>query len=260
MRSKLKRRDFLKTGALSGAGALSASIFRRHSGLASTAASGPPNIILIIVDELRYPMTFPGRIKTADEFLAKYMPNLYNSLWTEGVKFSRYYTAASDCTPSRGIIATGLHAHQTNMLTTRAPFFAQNLPELDPDFPTYGKLLRELGYETPYIGKWHLSDSPASPHAPGASEYLQPYGFQGLTMPDPLGLPGQGIGASLPLGPLQSGDLPIGDAEIATQAVRWLGRRASGSGSKPFCLTVSFINPHDKQFFWAGIDVKRFKE
>ncbi|HUK90939.1 MAG TPA: sulfatase-like hydrolase/transferase, partial [Blastocatellia bacterium] len=168
-KAALNRRDFLKTGALAAAGALSPSLRRRRI---TQAPSGPPNIILIIVDELRFPVTFPGRIKTPDEFVARYMPNLYKSVWAPGVKFSRYYTAASDCTPSRGAIATGLYAHQVHMLTTRANFFVQSLPQLDPDFPTYGKLLRDAGYDTPYIGKWHLSDSPASPFAAGASEYL----------------------------------------------------------------------------------------
>ena len=73
-----------------------------------------PNIILITVDQLRFPMHFQSLgMNSADEFVAKYMPNLYNFLWKDGVKFSNYYTAASDCTASRATIHTGLYGYQT---------------------------------------------------------------------------------------------------------------------------------------------------
>ena len=159
-----------------------------------------PNIIFIHVDEMRFPMHLPANAPTPDAFLAKYMPNLY-SLWTKGVKFKRYFTAAADCTPGRGTFVTGLYAYQTGLFLTREstsnPYATkQPQPALHPDFPTYGKVLREARpgftpYETPYIGKWHLSNSPEGPNDTGAATYLEEYGFKGLTMPDPLGMPSQ---------------------------------------------------------------------
>jgi len=75
------------------------------------------------------------------------MPNIY-SLWQDGVKFSRFYTAASDCTPARATLVTGLYAYQTYSMVTRAnpnnpTAVAQLQPQLSADFPTYGKLLRD---------------------------------------------------------------------------------------------------------------------
>ena len=70
-----------------------------------------PNIILITVDQLRFPMHFQSLgINSADEFVAKYMPNLFKYLWKDGVKFSNYYTAASDCTT--GILQRATVAHR----------------------------------------------------------------------------------------------------------------------------------------------------
>jgi arylsulfatase A-like enzyme len=69
-------------------------------------------------------------------------------------------------TVARGTLVTGLCSHQTWLLvnvlakpynpTSREPF-------LNPAFPTYGKLLRKAGYQTLYVGKWHLSIPPEFP-------------------------------------------------------------------------------------------------
>ena len=223
-----------------------------------------PNIIFIHVDELRFPTGFPAGMTCADEFMKTFMPWTYQQLWQDGARFTNHHTAAADCTPSRAAFVTGLYAHQTFMMCTRATLSSaestsQPQPFLDPAFPTYGKLLRLAGYDTPYIGKWHLSDSPASVASSAINAYLEPYGFQGLSVPDPLGMPGQGVGVTLPAPPPVGSVAPLDDAQIATQAVTWLHQRASSGATRPFCLTVGFINPHDKQFFWGGTEATRFK-
>jgi arylsulfatase A-like enzyme len=201
-----------------------------------------PNIVFIVVDELRLPRVFPAGISSRDEFLAAFMPNLYE-LWSNGVKFEGHQTSGTACSPGRAALVTGLYPHQNWLLQTRkgAGGLGPNAPAMKSQFPTYGKILRAAGYQTPYVGKWHLSDAPASPSDSGASTYLQEYGFEGLTMPDVVGANGDGF---------------FFDKQIAKTATDWLKRRRAGEA--PFCLTVGFVNPHDREYFWAGTEADRY--
>ena len=206
-----------------------------------------PNIIFITVDQLRFPMHLPPNPSnpsipmTPEQFLEKYMPNLFGYLWSPGVKFSNYYTAASDCTAARATIHTGLYAYQTySMLTliTFPPAFPTQ-PVLETDFPTIGKLMRdEAKYEVrPYFGKWHLSYDVAD---------LEDYGYTSYTPnQDYVGYAGQGLATD---------DTP------AWEAAHWINTHLAQTDPKPFFLTLNFVNPHDKQWFWGAMQAHKFQE
>jgi arylsulfatase A-like enzyme len=243
----MDRRTFLTQTAATGGALVATGLLGNPSKLLqpveASAQGGPlPNILFILVDELRFPRVFPQGINDAGEFLRRFMPNTF-SLWLRGVKFAGHYTAGTACTPARGTIVTGLYTQQSWELATildspTTTVSAQ--PVLHRAYPTYGKLLREAGYQTPYIGKWHLS----IPHR-SDDELLRAYGFDGLTDPDPTGSNLQGT-----IGDARDGYLS--DADIASQAVDFLKERKPGDG--PWCLTVGFVNPHDKEFFPAGTE------
>jgi arylsulfatase A-like enzyme len=213
------RRTFIKQGLLSaGALALGGGTHAGNAGAATghrhqrathrqvKAARRPPNILVILVDQLRTPVWMPQGLPPATV-----MPNLA-SLRSGAVNFEGHYTASNDCSPSRGALLTGLYSHQTGCLIT-------GNSRLDPGFPTWGTLLRERGYRTSWWGKWHLNPNP--------NASLEPYGFDGGTYPSPNGAPGQGTAV---------------DPEIAAQFAEWF---AQAGGEEPWCSTVSFVNPHD---------------
>ena len=141
---------------------------------------------MIVVDQLRTPVWMP-----AAALSSALTPNLA-ALRAGAVSFERHYTASNDCTPSRGSLVTGLYSHQTGCMITGDS-------HLDPGFPTWGTLLRELGYSTWWWGKWHLNPNPDAS--------LEPYGFSGGTYPSPNGSPGQGTAV---------------DPAIASQFAEWL--------------------------------------
>ncbi|HRI14827.1 MAG TPA: sulfatase-like hydrolase/transferase [Verrucomicrobiota bacterium] len=246
--SPLDRRGFVKA-TVGGAAALLASSQLPEVEAAGTIPGRKPNILLILVDQFRFPSVFPNDIKSAAEFLAQYTPNIYR-LWSAGVKFSGHYTAAVACTPARGTIITGLYSQQTwlaQTITAKDPESTQTVqPQLKSAFPTYGKLLRQAGYQTPYFGKWHVSLLDNTKPGNG----LEPYGFTSYTWPDPTGYNLQGTVGQPP-------DYP-NDEMTAEAAASWLsGRKPSDS---PWCATVSFVNPHDKEFFWAGTEFVTYND
>ena len=210
----MDRRTFLKRGALAAAGSLGVpALPRRHAQNGPNRGRGRrsrrahrPNILTIIVDQLRAPVWMP-----ASAPLASVMPNLA-ALAERAVSFEAHYTASNDCSPSRSVLLTGLYTHQTGVMVTGSGW-------LDPCFPTWGTLLRELGYQTSYYGKWHLNPNPNAP--------LEQYGFSGGTYPSPNGGPGQGTRV---------------DPSIAEQFLEWF---AGHSEARPWATTVSFVNPHD---------------
>ncbi|MCX4094350.1 sulfatase-like hydrolase/transferase [Nocardia sp. alder85J] len=207
----LSRRGFLAGGAAFGAAATAT------AGAAAPARADTdparPNILVIIVDEMRAPMWFP-----APDALDAILPNLAR-IRRRAVSFEGHYTAADDCTPARGALVTGLYSHQTGCLIT-------SQSTLSPQFPTWGSMLRQVGYETTWWGKWHLG-----PHSDSTPGGLEPYGFAGGTYPSPNGAPNQGLNS---------------DPHIADQFIGWLDGEA---GRGPWCSTVSLVNPHDIQWW-----------
>jgi arylsulfatase A-like enzyme len=228
----IARRDLLKTAA-----ALTAAVsIPGCGGSSSTASSGSqPNILYILVDQMRYPQVFPTGITSADQFIQTFMPNLY-SIWSKGVKFANNNIASASCGPSRSVLITGLYTQQTwNTCTLAGSLIGSSPPVLNPAYPTYGKLLRQAGYDTPYAGKWHLSYTWNTDSTGGMDQY----GFDGLT--EQYQLDAGNLQGSYG-DPNWTDPTPqLNDAYIAGVGASWLAGKKVGDA--PWCLTVGFQNP-----------------
>jgi arylsulfatase A-like enzyme len=211
----IDRRAFLTRGAVVAgtAAGLGAASIRNAPRARADIDPSKPNILVFIVDEMRAPQWFPSV-----EQLDSTLPNMAR-IRRSAVSFESHYTAANMCTPARGALVTGLYPHQTGCMLT-------NQSTLSPGFPTWGSMLRDFGYATNWYGKWHLGNT--SDRVPGG---LEEYGFSGGTYPSPNGAPSQGLQI---------------DPVIADQFVNWFDRDSAGS---PWCTTVSFVNPHDIQWW-----------
>jgi arylsulfatase A-like enzyme len=236
----MKRREFISATGLTGAALLGSHVLSQSHTSATAQTSGykKPNILVIVVDQLRTPQWFPDQA-TLDRLLPAMA-----SLRKSSVSFTRYYTAATACTPARGTLVTGLYSHQTFLLDTLlsgagVPFTLPQ-PNLNPGFPTWGKLLRDnFGYKTWWFGKWHLSNSNS----------LEAYGFSGGTYPSPNGNPGEGLTVD-PY--IVKGGTPPQGIRATDQFAQWIN--SSDARNAPWCTTVSLINPHDIAWYPRGTE------
>jgi arylsulfatase A len=125
-------------------------------GLQSAEAASPPNIILVFMDDLGYADIGPfgaTRQKT---------PHL-DQMAAEGLRLTDFYSTCSVCTPSRSSLMTGCYPRRVNMHVDEknlCVLFPAARKGLSPDEVTIAELLKQQGYATACLGKWHLGDHP----------------------------------------------------------------------------------------------------
>ncbi|WP_297519278.1 sulfatase-like hydrolase/transferase [uncultured Clostridium sp.] len=222
-----------------------------------------PNILILMVDEERFPTIYES--KATKEWRTQYL-KAQTLLKQNGFEFKNHYAASTACAPSRASIYTGQYPSLHGVSQTPGAAkddFDSDMFWLDPNtVPTFGDYFQQAGYSTFWKGKWHASQADIINPAPNHPSYLSydinsgipsplgeerylkankllPYGFNGWVGPEPFGDLPANSGSSSPK--MISGR----DVIFANEAIELIEQLNDNDSLEPWIMTTSFVNPHD---------------
>jgi arylsulfatase A-like enzyme len=181
-----------------------------------------PNIVFVIADQLRsHELSSYGGVNIQT-------PNL-DRLADEGVRMTNAVSTYPICSPFRGMLITGLYSLHSGISNNDHP--------LNPDLPSFAKACKEVGYNTAFIGKWHLDGI-------GRTSYIPPERRLGYDYWQALECTHDYFNS--PYYDNNSKELEFWegyDAEAQTKSAQsYIEKRDK---EKPFFLTLSWGPPHD---------------
>lgn len=171
-----------------------------------------PNVVFILTDDQRW-----DALSCAGHPYLK-TPNL-DRIAAEGVRFRNAFCTTSLCSPSRASFLSGLYAHSHGVVN--------NFTDYPKDLASFPRLLQAAGYETAYIGKWHMGEDDDSPR-PGFDHFVTHKG-QGKYFDTEFSVNGK-----------REVFKGYYTHRVTDMAVEWLRRRHD----KPFCLILGQKAPH----------------
>ena len=189
-----------------------------------------PNIIVVLADDLGY-----GDLGCYGEPDVQ-TPNL-DRFAEQGMRLTHCYAAASTCSPSRTGLMTGRTPYRVG-ISRWIPFFSpMHVSEKEI---TIANLLRDDGYATCHVGKWHLNGMFNLPGQPQPDDHGFEHWFstQNNCLPNHRN-PYNFVRNDIPVGPLDGYAADL----VADEAIHWL--RTGRDKSKPFFLFVCFHEPHE---------------
>ena len=196
--------------------ALCFSCFQATAGRAEQPSR--PNVLFVLCDDLRWnALGYMGHphLKT---------PHI-DSLAQQGVLFENSFCTTSLCSPSRASILSGLYAHSHGV--------TDNFTEYPSDMASFPRQLQTAGYETAYLGKYHMGENNDEPRA--GFDYFVTHKGQGKYFDTEFNINGK-----------ERKVLPGYYTTVVTDlAEQWLSERR---GDKPWMLMVGQKAPHSFYF------------
>ena len=195
-----------------------------------TLNSQRPNILLIVADDMGYAdlECYGGISKT---------PNL-NKLAENGLRFTSFYSAAPNCSPSRAGLLTGKSPARIGMYNYRPTGHTMHLRTNEL---TIAEVLQSEGYNTAHFGKWHLGslpeDSKLKHPQPNEQGFDHSFGTESNSRPSHLN----------PVNFIRNGERlkeqkGYACQILANEAITWLEDR--DATENPFFMYVAIQEPH----------------
>ncbi len=202
-------------------------------------ADQAPNIVFILADDLGWAdLSVYGQTDFSTPHL--------DALAGEGVRFTQAYANSAVCSATRFALITGRYQYRLRGGLEEPLVRKAHVHGLPPEHPTLPSLLRDAGYDTALIGKWHLGSLPT--FGPLKSGYNRFFGNYGGAIDYFTHKPG--VGEAVPRD-LYEGEVPVERLGYYTQlladeASSWVRSRDT---QKPFFLSLHFTAPH---WPWVG--------
>jgi arylsulfatase len=205
-----------------------------------TAPAGAPNIITIILDDVGFSDLgcYGSEIPTPH----------FDALAAQGLRYANFRTTAM-CSPTRAAFQTGLNHHSASMgwLADIDSGYPGYRGDLTHDAATLAETLRDAGWSTLHVGKWHLNNNSTTgatgpyDNWPTSRGYERAYWYQGHSTD--YFKPSELFDGVAPVEPPNTPDYYVSD-DFTDRAIQYINTQHAMAPEKPFFLTLAFSGAH----------------